>query len=282
MGKPVFLADNLFSTRIYPAHLLTAEEEAAGFPVERLANGRRSANDYWTPTTANSQTWAQSQTDRARASNCCVIDASNLPENGATVRLKISSDAMTTFSTPFDLTLPQFASMGSSLDGGLGSLTEDARTWAILFDLQVGTYFRLEVDAMGAGLLPTIGGLWVGLAHDVPRDFDMPWSEDMDRLNVLRTASEAGWLGLGNAVPQRVGQFGLRVDDAFRYDAHRLHYRSLYGMGMPSWVWFDRDQAERGMCILRPDGQFGFSYEQGWALRRRVTIPYQEHQPAVF
>lgn len=281
MGNPVFLADNVFSTHIYSGHTLTAEEEADGFPVERLANGRRSTNDYWTPTTANSDTWVQSQADRARCVTCCVIDASNLPENGATVRLKVSSDAMTTFSTPFDLTLPQFAAVGGSLESGLGALTEDLRTWAILFPPEVGTYFRLEVDAMGAGLLPTIGGLWVGLAHDVPRDFDMPWSEDVDQLTVVRTASDANWLGLGTATPQRVGQFGLRIDDEFRYDVHRLHYRSLYGMGVASWVWFDRDQAERGMAILRPDGAFGFAYEEDWALRRRATIPYQEHQPTV-
>ena len=280
MGKPVFLSDNVFSTRIYGTHVtVSAEEEATNFPASRVGNGRRSANDYWTPTTANSNTWIQSVTDRVRAVNCLVVDESNL--KGETVQLFVSSDAQTTQDTVLNLTIPTLSTSGMSLESGVGALTEDNRTWAILFDTRMGTSFRFDIDAMGAGNVPTVSGIWLGLAHEVPEDFDMPWSEDMDRLNVIRTASEAGWLGLGNATPQRVGQLGIRIRDTFRYDIHRLHYRSLYGAGVPSWVWFDRDQGERGMCIVRPDGQWGFGYDREWALRRKAVIPYQEHQPKV-
>lgn len=280
MGKPVFLADNVFSDRIYGTQItVSAQEDNPEYPVSRIVNGRRSPNDYYTPLTANVDRYVQSDSLRARAVNCLVVDESNL--KGEAVQLTISSDSQTTQDTAVDVTIPTLATMGMSLESSIGAVTEDNRTWAIMFPLRIGTSFRFNASAMGAGLFPTIGNLWLGLAHDVPRAFDLPSSEDMDRLNALRTASEAGWLGMGNATPQRLGQFEIRIEDMWRYDIHRLHYRSLYGVGVPSWVWFDRDQAERGMCVVRPDAQYGFGYEPRWKLRRRATIPYEEHAPMV-
>lgn len=53
MAGPLLLSDNLYNTIAYPAHVLTADEQATGHEIQNIADGRRSPYDYWTPTTAN-------------------------------------------------------------------------------------------------------------------------------------------------------------------------------------------------------------------------------------
>ena len=55
----VLLVENLFSTIQFPSHVVTANAEATGFEVAKLANGRRSDTDYWAPTTAATAAWAK-------------------------------------------------------------------------------------------------------------------------------------------------------------------------------------------------------------------------------
>lgn len=57
MGTPLLLVENLFSRTQFPLHTVSANEEATNHEAFRVADGRRSPLDYWTPTTANNQAY---------------------------------------------------------------------------------------------------------------------------------------------------------------------------------------------------------------------------------
>src|SRR5574342_1254301 len=108
MGRPAILADDLVNTRLYPNHVLDAEEEPAGFEAFRCQNGRRSELDYAAAATANSDWWLRSVFDRVRAFDYMAIDW-NTNLLGRAIKLQCTFDAtdfLGTYVTPLNLTLP--------------------------------------------------------------------------------------------------------------------------------------------------------------------------------
>jgi hypothetical protein len=268
------LVENLFSVRQFPAHTVTAEEEASGFEVFRLANGRRSAADYWTPTTANSDTWAKVACTQVRAANMIVLDRGhNLA--GYTAHLQVSSDGFTTYETAFTGVLPSATAPGD-VDDALGVRTEEG-AWLKRFDLRAGTHWRLYVPAMGASLKPQVVGLWVGLALELEY-LDLPYQDDRDDLVGALVESDTGWLGAGRMTQRRTHELRLVVHDHAGYDQVRYHLQGHFGARRPMWLLHDQAQADRAVLVVRPQQSLGFGFEPGWGYRRG-TLTYLEHEP---
>lgn len=275
MGLPRILVENLFSKVQFPNHTVTAEEETAGNEVEKLANGRRSSLDFWTPTTNNSDTFATVQADRVRSVDMVVLDRGhNL--TGKRVRLRGSSDNFTTYDEIFSIVLP-----AESAPGGLndvdGVRTEEG-AWAVQFDVRAYKYWRLFVDAMGAGLKPQLIGLWAGLSYE-PTHFLRPADEEADRLFVSEFVTESGWIGRNQVTRRRNGTINYKILSFNDYDQVRYHLHGHFGSGRPMWICFDQDQADRTILTIRPQGVQGFPFGTDWGYRQ-TQLAWLEHEPA--
>lgn len=278
MGKPRFLSDNLFSTRQFPDHTVTASEEASGQQAERVATGRRGLLDYWTPTSTNTAAWVEVACDRLRAADMLALDRNhNLA--GETVRLQVSADDFTTYREVFSLTLPSYAGDGSTLDSTYGARTEEG-AWLIRFEPEAGTYWRLYVDAMGTGLKPEVGGLWLGLSWQPGEYPERPHSDSTAELVYEERRSDAAWVGTNQPAHPRTGDMGVLLTDAWEYDRARLTVEEHYHKRRrPMWIVPDDEQAERAFLAVPPRGAFGFRLESsGWAWRQ-ARVPYVEHEP---
>lgn len=283
MGNPVFLAENFFNGgfpgSMYPGQAVTAEEEASGFEVHHLANGRRSPTDYWTSTTANSDTWAETKGDRIRAANMIVLDRGhNLA--GKSFKLEGSDDNFTTIDTVIDITIPSVTAPGS-IDETLGIVTEEG-AWIKRFPLRAHLYWRIFIPLMGAGLTPFIVGVWLGLSYE-PDFLWRPSAEGMRQLAGREFVSPSQWRGRSVLVQPRTDTLTLKLKDVFVYDQARLHLEGLFGSGWPTWIVYDEDQADRAILALAPLGTVGFVLAAGtdWS-NKQAQIRFIEHAPKKF
>jgi hypothetical protein len=275
MGQPLCLVENLGSLIAFPLHGFAADEEAAGHEAARMVDGRRSAFDFWTAVTANAQRTITWTCDRLRTADTIVLDRGhNLA--GVVLTLEASQD---NFATPaqqiFSFALPSVA-VGGDMTIAPGVVTEEG-AWLFTFPDVSATYFRLRIAAMGAGKVPLVVGLWLGLSW-TPGFFLTPWGEDQDAFEVKEATSEAGWLGRGAAANVRQGELLVKLPSDDAYDVARYHIQGHFGHGRPMWVVYDQQQADRAFCVLRPTGALGFRFEGNW-WPRQARIPYREHEP---
>lgn len=271
-----FLADNLFDTSIYPDHVLDAEEEASGKEVERIADGRRASRDNWEPTTANSQTWAEVTCNRVRSADLLIIDREhNLGDIG--IELRVSQDDFTTYTTPLDVTVP--ASTFSSSPYLAGSAV---RTWegaiVIPFDEVAGTYWRLYVDAMGAGLVPRISGVWLGKSWSpsigpLLAGFD----DEAGDLSVPGVVTPALWSGTGRVARRRTPSLSYLVADETEWLDLRYHV-DLYHRGLPMWVIQQEHSVERAVLARSSGGAYSVPFT-GNRVGRDLSLSLPEYQP---
>jgi hypothetical protein len=274
MATPAVLVENLFSTIQFPSHVVAAEEAASGYEAFRVANGRRSVADYWTPTTADSDTWIKATCNTVRAANGFALDRGhNLA--GYTVALQVSNDDFTTYETAFSGVLPSVSAPGAFGDA-LGVRTEEG-AWLHRFDLRAGYYWRLFVPAMGASLLPRVVGLWVGLILDLEY-LDRPYQDDQDDLVMAGVESDMGWTGTGRVTQRRAGELRIALHSYADYDLVRYHLQGHYGARRPTWIVHNQDQADQAVLGIRPEGELGFGYDRDWGYRRGV-LRYVEHEP---
>ena len=180
MSRAAVLVENLFSAIAYPLHVVAADEQATGHEAFRIANGRRSAFDYYESITANAQRIIKITCDRVRSANGCALDRGhNL--GGEQVVLEASDDDFATpAQTCFDIILPTTTAPGT-LDDALGVRTEEG-AWLIRFPQRTALYWRLRIPAMGAGVRPKIVGAWLGNWYAFDPDF--PVAADADDLIV--------------------------------------------------------------------------------------------------
>ncbi len=276
--RPIFLVENFYSKLQFPDHTISAEEEATDNEAFRVANGRRSARDKWAPTTLNSASYVDAACDRIRAADCIALDRGhNLA--GYDIELRGSNQAaFTTYESVLDLTLPTYTAPGD-IDDALGVRTEEG-AWIKRFDMRAYKYWRLYVDAMGAGLKPNVVGLWLGLSFS-PQYLDMPWNEDGADLVVKQAASESGWLGRGVANKVRSGTITLALSSFQEYDTKaRYHLQGLYGEGFPMWIVFDEAQADRAVLAELPAGGLHFDLAGGTHGYRVGQIAWREREAA--
>ena len=276
MGAPAFLVDNFFIITQYASHVVTAEEEPAGFEAFRAADGRRSSLDYATATTANSDWWLKVDCGVARSATCVALDRGhNL--FGKTVRVQWSTDDFAvSVNDLVNGVLPTAVGVDASLDAALGVHTEED-AWLKRFASQSARYWRIFVPAMGAGLKPQVVGLWVGLTYE-PGFVNFPVQEDQDELVVAQTESEAGWLGRGFATPRRTGTIHLKLTTTAAYDTARTHLQKNFGKGRPMWFVPDDAKTERAVLTIRPREPLGFTRDLGW-FYPQASIAWQEHEP---
>lgn len=279
MGLPILMADNLFSVAQYPSHVISAEEEPANFEAYKVGRASRWTGNYATATTANDPWYIQVVCDRIRGANCWILDRGhNLA--GKAVTLVASQDNFSTSETILSYALPSASSAGR-IDDPLGVRTEEG-AHVQRFPMREAKYWRLSVSAMGSGLKPQIVGLWLGMAIELSKLPDMPFSEDVHDLVQQVMESDLGWIGGTKAVQRRSGTLSIRLDTQIEYDSIRSQVQGLFGAAVPTWLVVDSDQAERAMLVRRvPGSAFGFGYSADWWNLRRGQMAFVEHEPLV-
>jgi hypothetical protein len=271
MPTPYLLSENFFNSRQFPSHTLTGEDEATGYEVWRVANGRRHSRDYYTPDTSNAGRYVQVQCDRVRSADMMVIDRnSNL--SGETVRLWVSNQSAFTTYEEYTFTVPSSAYAANELLDEHPVRTDEG---AIIFRFPetAGIYWRLEVDAMGAGERPQIGGLWVGKSFQ-PQTTPLPWDDEPRWLErqTFRTGSPSSYSESGRQTSLRV----MLKDDA-EWTQARYHISERFWRGDLMWYVPDGANAERAWLAYSPGGTNGAPFTD--RPQRDMDIAMVEHQP---
>src|SRR6266571_8064456 len=123
MGQPAILIENGFSTQMFPLHTLIADEQAAGYEVYHLANGRRAPNDRYQSVTTNQARTITLTCDRPRWFNGLAVDRGhNLA--GFVVPVLGSNDAFASSQTVWTGTVPPQVTLSGRLDNSNGAVTE--------------------------------------------------------------------------------------------------------------------------------------------------------------
>lgn len=273
MSRGAVLVENFFSRIMFPGHTVAADEEAGGHEAFRIANGRRSAFDYYESITTNAQRIIKITADRQRMANGFALDRGhNLA--GKQILLECSDDDFGTIQVVFDITVPTVIGTGT-LDGALGSRTEEG-AWLIRFSTRSATYWRLRIPAMGTGLKPKIVGAWLGTWYGFTPDF--PVAPDADELVIEETMSDLAWRGTGIAARPRTDALHIQLTSLFEYELARYHLHEQFGRRRPMWIVHDDASAEQALLAIRPSGTAGFQRSTQWYYHR-ADIAYQEHEP---
>ena len=280
MGKTLFLADNLFDGGFpgsqYPDHTISAEEAATDHEAWRVATGRRSPTDYWTPTTANSDTWIKSAGNRVRGANMVVLDAGhNLASE--TFRIQGSDDDFTTIDTAVDIAIPSASSPGS-IDNTTGIVTEEG-VWLRRFPFRAHKYWRAFIPAMGADLKPEIVGLWLGLSWETEEPW-LPIAENQIELAGSESITPDLWRGRTGLGIARTDVLTLKLPSFYAYDQARFHIEGLFAANNPTWIIYDTDQADRAVVTGPRLGRIGFRFSGGtdWGYQQ-IALDWVEHEP---
>ena len=271
---PAFLIENYFSDVQFSTHVISANEEGAGTEAFRVATGRRSSLDRWSPTSLNLEAWIKVDLTSSKSATACIIDRGhNL--GGKTVVLERSADDAA-WTQVFSVTIPATAATDGDFDAANG-ITTDEGAWVKRFASVSDRYWRLRIPAMGANLKPDIIGLWLGNTWE-PGKLTMPALDEHAQVVTKRGTSDVGWEGNTKAVRQRAGELFLQLADAAQAGA--LAAIEQFDLLRPMWILEDADRAERAVLARRPDGRVGFGFELGW-FPRQGRIPWVEHQPKV-
>ncbi|HEX8321038.1 hypothetical protein [Longimicrobium sp.] len=278
MGRPLFLIENLANQVMFPAHLVTASSEASRAEVWRVATGRRSWRDRWTPGTDDAESWIRIECASPRSVDMLVLDRGhNLA--GRRVILEASADGFVANVTPvLDVVIPAAAAVPGSIDGDAGALTEEG-AWLKRFPAVAAADWQLRVPAMGPGLRPEIVGLWVGRAWSPLQYLDLPWGDESIDLQYQAVTTDAAWSGAGRGTRARTGEIGIKLSPG-EYPLARYHIRDLWWVPRPGWLVYDSDQAERAVLALPTPGRAGFEQQEGWS-ERQAILSWIEHEPQV-
>jgi hypothetical protein len=271
---PAFLIENYFSDIQFSTHVISANEEGAGTDAFRVATGRRSSLDRWSPTSLNAEAWIKVDLATSKSATACILDRGhNLA--GETVVLERSAND-SDWTQVFSVTIPATAATDGDFDDANG-ITTDEGAWVKRFSSVSDRYWRLRIPAMGADLKPDIVGVWLGNTWE-PGKLTMPALDEHAQVITRRAQSDVGWEGNTKAVRQRAGELFLQLDDAAQAGA--LAAIEQFDLLRPMWILEDADRAERAVLARRPDGRAGFGFEPGW-FPRQGRIPWVEHQPKV-
>lgn len=272
--KPFVFVENLYSRTQFPAHVLAVTEETVGFEAFRVATGRRSPFNYWTPIATNTDEYHTITADRLRAANCLAFDRGhNLA--GKRVVVECSNDNFTTIETALDVAaIPSITTPGS-LDDAVGVRTPEG-AWLVRFPMRVASYWRVKIPAMGVGLKPRIVGLQLGLAWETEY-WTRPVSDGQTML--AGEVLESGTAWRGRATPTRVKSYStkLRLVDYASYDQARYHIEGHFASGRPMWLGANADNADQAIQV-EVNGPIGFAYETDFGFQQ-ATFPWVEHEP---
>lgn len=278
MGVPVLLAQNYADTLAFPAHILDANEEAATHQVFRLADGRRSALDFWSPSTANNPAWARLDLGSSKSVDMLAIDRGHNLGGVANVKLQKSTDNFAVNVVDvLTFTIPAAAS-GDDTALSAGARTPEG-SYLHSFTAQSSRYWRLLIPAMGAGIVPKVVGWTVGPRYEAP-SFTSPVLTEMAALATDETVTPLGWRG--RTTPVRVRQGAIRIELLQRADylTAAAHLREHFDLGRPMWIVHDDAKAERAVLAVRVLEEQGFQLTTEWPAESGTVI-WVEHEPLV-
>lgn len=277
----LFCADNLFSDVLYPGHVITADQQAAGYEVWNVADGRRQAADRWQPTTANVDHDVKANCGALRAANFAAVDrASNW--RGQRITFENSADnfaAASGIRTTLDIN-PIPIAPGGAAAGALGCVTDELAWWKT-FTSEANYDWRAVFKAGGAGVIPAISGLWLGTAW-MPTEAQLffPVDDETYRVEYMESKSTYGWAGRSRPNKLREGTLNVKPATDADYDFIRWQVLGIYAAGFPAWICFDRvDSGHRAMLVRCPSGQLDWGRKRDWP-KRGINIPFIEEQPA--
>ena len=278
MGSPRFLVQSYFNDVQHPTHVISANEEAAGFEAWRVGAARRSPNHYWTPTTANQAAWNKVDAGSSKPADMLVIDRVHNLGGVANVKLQKSSDnfaAVTVDVATF--TIPTSASADNT------ALSAGVRTpegaFLLSFTSTSERYWRILVPLMGAGLKPQIGGIYLGPIWSPPA-INRPHGEDDHAPLAEAVETPWGWEGRTLTVPRRSGVLTIELIDEASYLVADGHIRDQY-VKRPMWIVVDEAKAERAFLARWPlNERAGFGVPEDYPYRR-IQLPYAEYEPLV-
>ena len=273
----LILVENLLLDAQFPNRLLVADQEASGLTVDKVANARRHPGDRWQATTANADHTITLTADELRAASCLVIDrASN--HLGKRFVLETSSDDFVTSRTVFDVTIPLVP--GGQPADALGAVTDEG-SWIKTFPPEAAYGWRLTSKAMGAGVVPQLTGVWLGLAW-APTQFliNYPVADETAQITSQTTVSPAGWRGRQRPAAVRAGEITIEPGDDTDYDAIRYQVLGLLGKGgFPGWLIHDRIAGGRGALLVALPESTRLDFGRTKWPFRKLTVPFEEEQP---
>lgn len=272
MGLPCLMVDNFFNARIYAGHTLSAAENSTDAPLVGAA--RRSTYDAYVSLTTNTDAWLKSRNGVTRFADMVVVDRGH-NQAGKVVKVQCCDDDFV--STPqdaFNSITPTSAGAGS-LDDALGVRTAEG-TWLKRFTGRAAADWRYFVGAMGAGLVCTVPGLWIGQCWR-PGYVDRPLAIGMTELVVEEMESDQGWLGRGKAVPRRQGILHFSFPTLFDAEQAVWHL-GQYAAGRRMWVIADDERAEDAFLAVLPKGLVGMNLDPHW-FYPKLDLPYLEADP---
>lgn len=276
MAAPRYLVENFFNGVMFPAHSFTANESTTGHESWRVGTSRRANRNYWTPSTPNQQAYVGVLCNRPRYADMLVIDR-NCNLTGVTVRLRFSNDGFATYGEVIASALPSQAIYGSRLHAA--GIRTDEGAFVFRFTGQVATEWRVYVDAMGTGLKPQIGGLYLGQSWAPVWTPENPWDDESRELRFTEVLSTSLWSGSNRKGTRRVfGPWNHVLDSDAEYQQVRYHMHQHYFKGRHMWVVPDQDQAERAFLAYAPPGTYGAAYPADFP-QRILVLSGAEHQP---
>lgn len=276
MAAPRYLVENFFNPIMFPRHSHTSSTAVAGREDWRVGTARRSVENYWTPSTANLEAYVGVACDRPRFGDMLVIDR-NTNLAGHTVRLRFSNDGFATFGEILSSVLPGQTYYASQI-GSFATRTNEG-AYVFHFQGQVAKEWRLYIDAMGPGLKPQVGGLYLGQSWSPTRTPLLPWDDETRELRFTEIISTSFWSGSNRKGTRRRidGHLHLLVSDA-EYQQVRYHFHGLYWRGNYMWVVPDQDQAERAGLFSAEPGVYSAPHGRDYP-ERQFVLTGVEHQP---
>lgn len=277
-----FMADNLYSQRLYPNHTISANEEPTGFEATQVANCRRSSIYRWQASTANADAHLTVRCDQLRSANCLIIDRGhNLA--GETVALRGSSDNFSTYRSIFSVTIPSVP--GGAFTNGVPLVTDEGAV-IIPFAADAHHDWRVFISAMGAGLVPQIVGLWLGFAFipaTTARLSYLPHDDETFTATFEETASPYGWVGESEGANPRTGILKLKhhandgFEDIVRWQIMGQWAKARYR----AWLIMRRTDAPHRAMLVRCQ-KAPIDYRDNvreWPGGRTLEAPFIEDQP---
>ncbi len=276
MSAPTFLVNNYFNPRLYPGHVMTPSQEAAGAEWWHVADGRRTvALSKWTGTTTNVEYTLKVDCATAKdATEVFIGRGHNL--DGKTIFVEGSTNDFSSDTDLFTMALPSTVVADSDVDDGI-------KTWEGAFFRRWATqsfrYWRLRIPAMGAGLKPSIPELYLGPAWE-PGHLALPLQDERHVLRGEQIELPSGYVGRNMAPQRREGTLIIRLKSLAAYTAAKENAQDLFGAGRPMVMCHNDEKAERTLLgILPTGGAVDFRFPVGYGFRR-ADIPWLEHEPA--
>lgn len=278
MGFPAFLVLNYLNIRQFPGHVIDAEENSSS--VGKVANGRRSSINFWTPATANSETWIRVD---AGSGNTLAPTAFGLDRGhnlaGESIFWESSDSPDSGYSTLSNPTIPTTAGVDGDLDATNGILTDEGAWLKRISAPTARRYLRLRIPAMGTDLKPVIVGAWFGIWWEPGYIFDPLTDEDIELLSSVQETSK-GWSGTTREVQRRLGELVFKLPSAAAYAGAATHIRDQFLAGRLMWIVHNDEKTERAVLAKFWPGRAGFRFAPGWGNRQSV-VPWREYEPKV-